>query len=57
MRTGFSKQMADKAIRLTYASGMNMGHNRDRVEREGDNKRRKKAVICMHCGEFTHKVR
>jgi hypothetical protein len=57
MRTGLSKQMADKAIGLTYASGMNMGHNMDEVEGEGDKKRRKKAVICMHCGESTHKTR
>jgi hypothetical protein len=57
MRTGLMKQMADKAVGLTYETGQNLGPNSDE-EVKGDpcKQKKKTAVVCKYCMGSTHKT-
>jgi hypothetical protein len=46
--------MADKAIGLSYETGMNLAGNTDEV---GEDKSKKKKDFCKYCGATTHKTR
>jgi hypothetical protein len=54
MKDGLKKQMADKAIGLSYETGMNLAENTDEV---GEEKSKKKKDFCKYCGATTHKTR